>query len=214
VFWYVFPLSGSIAIPIVQLISDRRFLFSGWCAYCSRRFGSESAAAAHKDAVHHYCVSCDRLFSDANGLQNHIDNAAVHSFQPRSNGFAIMVLLSGYDSLKIMRTPEFSCIHCTDGFETFNELERHRLTYHPDIKNHACPFCSSRHASLSAVTAHLESGGCPGGANRQCVDQRIIEATVSNSFGVAGVIVPRRNAPTGPTITYSATEMALNFRGR
>lgn len=206
----------SIAASTTQLMSDPRFVFSiGWCACCSRRFGSQPTAATHKNAVHHYCGPCARLFGDANGLQNHIDNAAAHNYQPRSNVFAsATVIVPVYGSLVVTRAPEFSCIHCTDGFDTFYEVDCHRLNYHSDIKNHACPFCSFRHASLSAVTAHFDSGGCPGGANRQCVDQRTIGATVNNCFGVGRVIVPRRSAPIGPTITYSTTEMARNSRDR
>lgn len=167
-------------------------------------------AVRHKDDYHHYCMPCDRLFPHSNGLRNHLDTAAIHTYQARSTQ-----VVPSYTTLAIATPPEFSCRSCNQAFNTFRQLEQHRLSEHRDIKNHTCPFCASRHASLSAVTAHVESGACPSGANRHCVDERIIRATTgSSSGGVAKAIVPRGAIAPGPPTIYQATEKSRNMYGR
>ncbi|KAJ9111319.1 hypothetical protein QFC20_002610 [Naganishia adeliensis] len=187
---------------------------SGWCDYCKVVFESDIDAVLHKDRIHHYCVPCDRLFRNENGLQNHLNTAAVHTYQARSTTTYSREIIPLYTTFEIAPPPDFPCRSCNQAFNAFRQLEQHRLTYHREIKNHACPFCGSRHASLSAVTAHLESGACPSGANRHCVDERIIRATTGTSSGVANAIVPRGAVPPGPPTIYRATEMARNSYGR
>lgn len=166
-------------------------------------------AVLHKDRVHHYCIPCDRLLRNNNGLQNHLNTAAVHTYQARSTQVVPL-----FTTFEIASPPDFPCRSCKQAFNTFRQLEQHRLTDHPEIKNNACPFCGSRHASLSAVTAHIESGACPSGANRHCVDERIIQATTGSSSGVANAIVPRGAISPGPPTIYQATERARNNYGR
>lgn len=172
-------------------------------------------------------MQCNRLFRNSNGLQNHIDTAAIHVYsarstravsaiQARSPPTTTRALASRYTTHEIARppSPDFPCKSCNQVFNTFQQLDHHRLKHHREIKNHSCPFCGSRHASLSAVTHHLENGSCPSGASRHRIDEYILPATSNSSSGVASAIVPRRSAAAEPAVIYRATELSRNYLGR
>lgn len=95
------------------------------CEYCSYTFACEDELDRHQSEDHAYCAECRRGFSSHNALRQHLVSS-IHCY--------------------------VECDHCSNAFETEEELELHQADEH-----FYCSDCRRHFAGQNAVRQHLAS---------------------------------------------------------
>ncbi|KAI5073368.1 hypothetical protein GOP47_0011381 [Adiantum capillus-veneris] len=99
------------------------------------------AYSSDEDDDDFYCSSCERTFISQQALQAHLSQSSRHHY----------------------------CIDCERDFTNENSLRQHRASKRHQAPIISCPSCRSGFVSASALTKHIEVGGCYNITNRQIV---------------------------------------------
>ncbi|KAG1748897.1 uncharacterized protein EDB91DRAFT_1235465 [Suillus paluster] len=189
------------------------------CNQCDRSFRSAQALFAHcrdKDD-HPFCEDCDRLFLTSNGLDQHLQNAAVH--RSDSEDEYEYAFESDDDDDSDDDDEEPFCGGCDRWFVDLASLYKHLAAsskHNYSLDQHAaspvhraldfeCPLCPKRFKTPSSIALHIESGTC----------HNISRAQVTAAVHVLNIVptisISRRIEGGAPrVVSYYVTERAFN----
>lgn len=199
------------------------------CNQCDRLFRSTQALFAHcRDKDNHpFCEDCDRLFSTFTGLDQHMQNAAVHRSDSESDECAFesdddddsddgdepfcvgcnrwfVDLASLYQHLAASSKHNW-CFVCSRDFATPTSLDQHSSSPVHRGLDFECPLCPKRFKTPSSIALHIESGTCHNISRAQ------VTAAVHALKIVPTISVSRRiEGGTIRVVSYYATERAFN----
>lgn len=152
-----------------------------WCCTdCDAKFDDQAALHRHTTtgghAVEYGCCDCSRYFKTAEALNQHLQDK-VHK-KPQS------------------KKAHHDCKECNRSFGTASSLQQHlQSTIHRPISNLTCMAgkicgveCNARFSSPSAMIAHMESGTCQSGMNRQKLNRLVLvqdnDHLITSSSGI------------------------------
>ncbi|KAL6893266.1 hypothetical protein GGI43DRAFT_175673 [Trichoderma evansii] len=142
------------------------------CAECDAKFDDQAALHRHfisaGHAMEYGCCDCNKKFKTANALNQHLQYKIHKKPQP----------------VKV----QHHCKECDRSFGNASSLKQHlQSTIHRPISNLTCMAgkicgieCNARFSSPSAMIAHMESGSCQSGINRQKLNRLILVQDTDN----------------------------------
>lgn len=197
------------------------------CNQCDRSFRSTQALFAHcrdKDD-HPFCEDCDRLFSTFTGLDQHMQNSAVHRSDSESDEYVsesdddddddeeplcvgcnrwFVDLASLYQHLSASSKHNW-CFACSRDFATPTSLDQHSSSPVHRGLDFECPLCPKRFKTPSSIALHIESGTCHNISRAQ------VTAAVHALKIVPTISISRRiECGTIRIVSYHVTERAFN----
>ncbi|KAF8979931.1 hypothetical protein BDQ17DRAFT_1394452 [Cyathus striatus] len=112
-----------------------------YCQYCNEHFHDYDDLRDHYKDKHNYCHSCDRVFKNGHGLNEHLCQFLNHNY----------------------------CIDCQREFVNPNALWNHLNSSVHSPKNVNCPFnsCQQSFVSISTLILHFELEGATQGLTVQ-----------------------------------------------
>lgn len=188
------------------------------CTECDAKFDTKAALRQHslsaEHAVEFGCCDCNKNFKTANALNQHLRD-------------------------KIHKKIQHHCKECNRSFGNASALEQHlHSTIHRPISNLTCMAgkicgvkCNARFSSPSAMIAHMESGSCQSGMNRQKLNRLILvqdtDHLITSSSGIfeysgwvslenddesitcSGALTPSTDSDEGVLLTPSSSQIDL-----
>ncbi|EHK42821.1 hypothetical protein TRIATDRAFT_300854 [Trichoderma atroviride IMI 206040] len=192
-----------------------------YCNDCDAKFDDQDALRQHTTTVRHAvefgCCDCNKSFKNFNALNQHLRDK-VHEKRPVVK--------------KLHR-----CEECDRLFVNAAALDQHlQSTVHRPISNLTCMAgkicgveCNARFKSPSAMIAHMESGSCQSGMNRQKLNRLILvqdnDHLITSSSGIfeysgwaslenedesvtfSGVMTPSTDSDEGVLLTPSSSQI-------
>ncbi|KAL7788726.1 hypothetical protein V8C37DRAFT_387862 [Trichoderma ceciliae] len=167
----------------VPACGQKRLDDGSWrCNDCRAQFNSQAALRSHLQSTGHAvefrCCDCNKSFQTANALNAHLKNKthATPVAEPKT---------------KPLRP---RCKDCDRTFNSDHSLRQHlKSTIHCPISDLTCMAgkicgCDARFRSPSAMVAHMESGSCRSGMDRQKLNRLILvqdcDNVITNSSGI------------------------------
>jgi hypothetical protein len=156
-----------------------------YCVQCDRFLPSNAARLQHRmhSPSHHFCEDCEQDFDDDEDLTKHKET--VHNWCDMCNTNIAASLDLGQHRVDV----HHYCIRCPRYFQSADNLRQHLKSAKHTLKSLICPMygCSAGFVSLSALIAHVESGGCPSRVTRRDVDRLALRLDVN------GIITDRKD---------------------
>jgi len=135
-------------------------------SFLSRREFDEHAVAFHAPETLYRCLECALDFATECALNAHVGNEWVHR----------------------ERVASFACVPCGLAFASEPLLGDHlRSKEHKPVRCAGSSLCSRRFAIPAAMLAHLESGACVSGLDRQSIAAKLRQHDGANLLVKRGV---------------------------
>ncbi|KAF7289007.1 hypothetical protein MIND_01417600 [Mycena indigotica] len=158
-------------------VQSRRHFY---CQHCDEHFDDGDELEEHMDESHFYCSSCARVFKNDQGLHEHYRQSSLHHY----------------------------CAACRRLFTSANNLNAHLNSALHKPRTITCPGrgCGQSFINGPSLAAHLESGSCASGANRQSLNRYIREQDTRHVITDPA----RRRPPANDNTRYVATGRSWN----
>ncbi|KAF7300122.1 Zinc finger protein [Mycena kentingensis (nom. inval.)] len=209
--WYCDRCDRNFTTPAARNQHDSNSSMHWICDSCNLDFASWLGRKEHyvQSPAHHYCQYCDQHFSYSYDLENHFQSQHDYCSQCRrvfKNDIGL------HEHYRQSSTQHHYCVSCRRLFGSANNLNAHLNSSTHQPRNIPCPGrgCSQSFINGSSLAAHLESGSCSSGANRQAVNRYIRENDTRNI-----ITDPARLLTAGANdgTRYFATDQAWNGGG-
>ncbi|KAH9941425.1 hypothetical protein B0H21DRAFT_697029 [Amylocystis lapponica] len=148
------------------------------CYHCDRDFTSSHGLVQHyvQSSQHHYCQRCEEHFEDDEDLEEHFEDD--HHYCRVCNQF----FRNDFGLQEHNRQKHYYCAPCRQYFQNQSNLDSHtRSSKHQPRAFPCCgPGCEKSFVSVSARTAHWESGACVSGLTRERLNRLAIKYDRNN----------------------------------